>query len=170
MRINIITCCTNIWYQLQTLKHKNMKKRIFTSIIALLAMVGVARAATNYGLSISGVSITSDNYQNLSSLGITSGTMTFDPTTGTLTLNNVTLDNSPKAKEGIVFNNSYFSRFRLKLIGNNKVTGINNTSCQLLRNAELIIEGPGKLETNILFLQSECRLTICGATVISPLP
>ena len=104
-----------------------MKKRVFTSIIALLAMVGMARAATDYGLSISGVPITSDNYQNLSSLGLTSGTMTFDPTSGTLTLENVTLDNYPKAMEGIVFNNNRFDRFRLKLIGNNKVTGINNT-------------------------------------------
>ena len=142
-----------------------MKKRVFTSIIALLAMVGMARAATDYGLSISGVPITSDNYQNLSSLGLTSGTMTFDPTSGTLTLDNVTLDNYPKAMEGIVFDNSYFSRFRLKLIGNNKVTGINNTPLMLLQNASLIIEGPGKLETNIIFLQHMCTLSICGATV-----
>jgi len=46
-----------------------------------MAMVGMVRVATNYGLSISGVSITSDNYQNTSFLGITSGTITFDPTT-----------------------------------------------------------------------------------------
>ena len=128
-------------------------------------MVGMARAATDYGLSISGVPITSDNYQNLSSLGLTSGTMTFDPTSGTLTLDNVTLDNYPKAMEGIVFNNNRFDRFRLKLIGNNKVTGINNTPLMLLKNVRLTIEGPGKLETNIIFLQYMCKLTICGATV-----
>ena len=127
-----------------------MKKRILSVIIALLAMVGMARAATDYGLTICGVKITSANYNNINYLIGNSG-FSFDPQTATLTLDNVSLDTWPLVDDdgverpAIVFYATYFQKFKLKLIGSNYLKGCPQ-GILLRDNACVYIDGPGTLE------------------------
>ena len=129
-----------------------MKKRILSVIIALLAMVGMARAATDYGLTICGVKITSANYNNINYLIGNSG-FSFDPQTATLTLDNVSLDTWPLVDDdglerpAIVFYATYFQKFKLKLIGSNYLKGCPQ-GILLRDNACVYIDGPGSLEVS----------------------
>ena len=70
-----------------------MKKRILSILLAMcmalsLAPTAVFSAAVDYGFVINGQSVTSENIHNLS--GVT-GTISYDPTTKTLTLDNATI-------------------------------------------------------------------------------
>lgn len=71
-----------------------MVKRL---ICMLFALIGLTSAwAANYGLKIGGVQLTSDNYTNITAAGgfsaVKSGTVTFNPTTKTLTLSNAVIE------------------------------------------------------------------------------
>ena len=68
-----------------------MKKILFTLMTVLLASMA-AQAATNYGFSVGGTTVTSDNCNNITSNYITSGTVSYDPSSNTLFLNNVTIN------------------------------------------------------------------------------
>ena len=61
-----------------------------TLLLALLLLpVGVQ--AEDYGITIAGVQVTSDNASSITGANITSGTVSFDASTNTLTLDNVTM-------------------------------------------------------------------------------
>ena len=68
-----------------------MKKILFTLLTALLATLA-AQAATDYGFSVGGTTVTSDNCNNITSNYITSGTVSYDPSTNTLFMYNVTIN------------------------------------------------------------------------------
>jgi len=67
-----------------------MKKILFTLMMVLLATMA-AQAATDYGFSVAGTTVTSDNCNNITSSYITSGTVYYTPSTNTLYMNNVTI-------------------------------------------------------------------------------
>lgn len=72
-----------------------MMKRLFTTLfIALLSVT--AMWAEDYGVKIGGVMLTSSNYQNITAAGgfsaVKSGTVTYDPNSRTLTLNNAVIE------------------------------------------------------------------------------
>ena len=140
-----------------------MKKRVFTSIIALLAMVGMARAATNYGIQIGSTMITSDNYQNLN-VGQSSGTISFDPTTATLTLDNFVYDKYSSYEMGLVFTSTMFPKFKLKLVGTCGVAG-RPYSLELLSGTSVEIEGSGKLTTLGIYMESNTTLNVSGSNL-----
>ncbi|MBQ6080437.1 MAG: hypothetical protein IJK93_09205 [Muribaculaceae bacterium] len=68
-----------------------MKKILFTFLTVLLATLA-AQAATDYGFSVAGTTVTSDNCNNITSSYITSGTVYYTPSNNTLVLNNVTIN------------------------------------------------------------------------------
>ena len=68
-----------------------MKKILFTLMMVLLAAMA-AQAATDYGFSVAGVTVTSDNCSNIVSNYITGGTVSYDPSNNTLLMNNVTIN------------------------------------------------------------------------------
>ena len=68
-----------------------MKKILFTFLMVLLAALA-AQAATDYGFSVAGVTVTSDNCSNIVSNYITGGTVSYDPSNNTLLMNNVTIN------------------------------------------------------------------------------
>ena len=68
-----------------------MKKILFTLMTVLLATMA-AQAATDYGFSVGGTTVTSDNCNNITSNYITGGTVSYDPSNNTLFLNNVTIN------------------------------------------------------------------------------
>ena len=123
-----------------------MKKKLLSTLVVLVAVIAQAwmatsaRAATNYGISIGSVAITSDNYQNLAGI-VPAGIVTFDPQTATLTLNNVVFN---MVGNGISVNSSYFSRIKIKLMGSNYIAGL-YWGLQVNTGVTLVIEGPGSL-------------------------
>ena len=67
-----------------------MKKILFT-LLSLLLFSAVAQAATDYGFSVAGTTVTSDNCNNIVNNYITSGTVYYVPSSNTLYMNNVTI-------------------------------------------------------------------------------
>ena len=65
--------------------------RWFLSLIALLLM-SVGMQAENYGITVAGVEVTDANAGNITGANITAGTVSFEPQTSTLTLNNVSMN------------------------------------------------------------------------------
>ncbi len=82
-----------------------MKKRLLAIIICIVMVVGLlpvtalAADPTVYDIWVDGVQVTSENKDNLFS-----GTVSYDPTTHTLSLNNATLDKDTKSGYGIKTN------------------------------------------------------------------
>ena len=67
-----------------------MKKKLLLLLAVLMTAV-VAQAATDYGFTVAGTAVTSDNCNNITSSYITSGTVYYTPSTNTLYMNNVTI-------------------------------------------------------------------------------
>ena len=120
-----------------------MKKRILITMIALLAMT-MGAWAVDYNVLIGGTEIKSDNIDKLND-GVTfsaikSGTVSFDPTTNTLTLTNAVLNSSDYA---IHFNVSG----RLIFEGTNTLTSTGKSAIYL-NHDQLVIQGSGTLTAN----------------------
>ena len=79
-----------------------MKKKLLAFFICLVMVVGLlpvtvlAADSTVYDIWVDGVQVTSENKDNLCG-----GTVSYDPTTHTLSLNNATLDNDTMSDYGI---------------------------------------------------------------------
>ena len=65
--------------------------RWFLCLIALFLM-SVGMQAENYGITVAGVEVTDANAGNVLGDNITAGTVSFNPQTNTLTLNNVSMN------------------------------------------------------------------------------
>ena len=79
-----------------------MKKLLLLSLTLLFTAWG-AHAATDYRFKIGGVSVTSDNCNNVTGSNI-SGSVVFDPSTNTVTLTNVTISRTGSDNRAI-YNN-----------------------------------------------------------------
>ena len=138
-----------------------MKKSalIFALIVGLLSSASTAMAQTTYNLKIAGVQVTSANCSDLSVISGVSGTVKYDPTTKTLTLQNATIQiNTTNAIE------SSIDGLTIKVIGTN-----NLTETMTFLNHPATITGGGTLNANI---NTNCgiyvngtNLTIDGCTV-----
>ena len=75
-----------------------MKKRILSALLCLCMVMALMPTVafaepTSYNLWVGGVEVTSDNASNITGEGITgTGTVTYDDSTKTLTLNKVNID------------------------------------------------------------------------------
>jgi len=67
-----------------------MKKKLLLLLAVLMTALAV-NAATDYGFSVAGITVTSDNCNNIVSNYITSGTVYYVPSSNTLYMNNVTI-------------------------------------------------------------------------------
>ena len=98
-----------------------MKKKLFAILLSIVMVVGLlpvtalAADPTVYGIWVDGVQVTSENKDNLCS-----GTVSYDPTTHTLSLNNATLDNDTMSGYGI--KTSIPSTLKIRLTGTNSIT------------------------------------------------
>ncbi len=131
----------------------------------LLILAGLAgaiapqtAAAEGYNIRIGGKWITPDNYTNISASGgfnaVMSGTVTFDPASYTLTLNNATID-SPWSDASGIYNGSQ-NRLHIVLIGNNTVRSkmassitTNNRGLYIRGSGTLTLEVSGDIESGI---------------------
>lgn len=92
----------------------------------------------SYTVFVGGVQVTSDNQSNITGDCITEGTVTFDPETNTLTLNNATISGSD-----MMINVYKMPEINLKVIGENYVYSSGNNAIRLSGNA--VITGGGTL-------------------------
>ena len=98
-----------------------MKKKLFAILLSIVMVIGLlpvtalAADPTVYGIWVDGVQVTSENKDNLFS-----GTVSYDPTTHTLSLNNATLDNDTMSDYGI--KTTIPSTLKIRLTGTNSIT------------------------------------------------
>lgn len=107
-----------------------MKKRILsillTVCIVLTMLPTTAFATTQYNVWVAGIQVTSDNKDNITGEGI-SGTVTYDPNTKTLTLNNATIVNTSSVYDEMSGSHNAFAIYawqdlNIVLVGENTVT------------------------------------------------
>ena len=71
--------------------NQSLRGRWLLLLFALLLSLPSAAQAEDYGITIAGVQVTSDNASSITGANITSGTVSFNPQTNILTLDNVTM-------------------------------------------------------------------------------
>ena len=98
-----------------------MKKKLFAILFSIVMVAGLlpatalAAETTVYDIWVDGVQVTSENKDNLCS-----GTVSYDPTTHTLSLNNATLDSDTMSDYGI--KTTIPSTLKIRLTGTNSIT------------------------------------------------
>ena len=98
-----------------------MKKKLFAILLSIVMVAGLLPATalaaepTVYDIWVDGVQVTSENKDNLCS-----GTVSYDPTTHTLSLNNATLDSYAMLDYGI--KTTIPSTLKIRLTGTNSIT------------------------------------------------
>lgn len=108
--------------------------------ITMFAQPITTMAQTEYNFQIGDVKVNSDNYTELSKIDGVSGSITFDPTTNTLTLDNATIKTDQFV--GIVIN----TKLKMVLLGNNSVTSTERMGIMNNLNGNLTITGGGTLK------------------------
>ena len=97
-----------------------MKKKLFAILFSIVMVAGLLPATalaaepTVYDIWVDGVQVTSENKDNLCS-----GTVSYDPTTHTLSLNNATLDSDTMSDYGI--KTTIPSTLKIRLTGTNSI-------------------------------------------------
>ena len=153
----------------------NYKNMLLALLLILAGLAGAiapqTAAAKDYGIQIGGKEVTSENYTDISASGgfpaVQSGTVTFDPATNTLTLNNATINASGTA--------IYIQRqITLVLQGSNTLTtsgtgiGIDGMTIDIISPN---ITGPGNLtihsaqRVGITSNKDGLNITSCTLTV-----
>jgi len=108
--------------------------------ITMFAQPITTMAQTEYNFQIGDVKVNSDNYTELSKIDGVSGSITFDPTTNTLTLDNATIKTDQFV--GIVINTT----IKMVLLGNNSITSTERMGIMNNLNGNLTITGGGTLK------------------------
>lgn len=108
--------------------------------ITMFAQPITSMAQTEYNFQIGDVKVNSENYTELSQIDGVSGTITFDPATSTLTLDNVTIETDQYV--GIIVN----TKLKMVLIGNNSITAKERMGLMNNLNGDLTITGGGTLK------------------------
>ena len=111
-----------------------MKKRILSALLCLCMVMALMPTVafaepTGYNLWVGGVKVTSGNASNITGGGIT-GTVTYDDSTKTLTLDNVNIDSVYSFgngvgtdSAGIYVSGDFKGDLTIKLVGENTITG-----------------------------------------------
>ena len=126
-----------------------MKKKLFAILLSIVMVIGllpVTALAADYDIWVDGVQVTSENKDNLFS-----GTVSYDPTTHTLFLNNATLDNDAMSDYGIKTNIP--STLKIRLTGTNSITRTDpggGTGIYLNYINSVEITGDGTLVINVI--------------------
>jgi formylglycine-generating enzyme required for sulfatase activity len=131
-----------------------MKKLL--SLFLLFSVAMASYAATDYGISVAGVRVTSDNASNITGYGI-SGTVSYYAATNTLTLWNATIDVTDWNICAIA--TDYGKKdFKIRLLGENYIkTNSNNIAIRISESFGFTIysEGTSSLDCQgILFLDA----------------
>ena len=119
----------------------------------------------SYGITVAGVEVNSENASNITGDNITAGTVSFNPQTNTLTLNNATISNDGSDPEPMETPGVYYSGtddFTINLIGTNT---INSGNCSAIRGGQtpkLIFTKAGEQPASLLMETTEEESVIDG--------
>lgn len=129
-----------------------MKKKLFAILLSIVMVAGLLPATvlaaepTVYDIWVDGVQVTSKNKDNLFS-----GTVSYDPTTHTLSLNNATLDDDTMSDYGI--KTTIPSTLKIRLTGTNSITRTDpggGVGIYLNYSNSVEITGDGTLVINVI--------------------
>ena len=123
---------------------------------------------TTYDLYINGTQVTSENCSNLKVIsGVSGTTVSYNPTTNTLTLNNATISSTTSVPV-----NNYITGLTIKVIGTNtlKTTVSNHIALQIMQNTTITGTGTlnaGSAVTSGCMVYTGKTLTINGGAQVS---
>ena len=126
-----------------------MKKKLFAILLSIVIVAGLLPATalaaepTVYDIWVDGVQVTSENKDNLCS-----GTVSYDPTTHTLSLNNATLDSDTMSDYGI--KTTIPSTLKIRLTGTNSITRTSPGGGMGIAPNSVEITGDGTLKINVI--------------------
>lgn len=129
-----------------------MKKKLFAILLSIVMVAGLLPATamaaepTVYDIWVDGVQVTSENKDNLCG-----GTVSYDPATHTLSLNNATLDSETMSDYGI--KTTIPSTLKIRLTGTNSITRTDpggGVGIYLNYSNSVEITGDGTLEINVI--------------------
>ena len=139
-----------------------MKKILFILLFSVAALA--SHAATDYGISVAGVRVTSDNKDNITGTGISNGTVSYNPYYNMLYLKSATIDVRNLAVNAIT--NDYGARANLwiRLEGNNLIKASSNAIVINVKESQGFIldssDGTGTLYCDgALYLDARDHLT-----------
>ena len=126
-----------------------MKKKLFAILLSIVMVAGLLPATalaaepTVYDIWVDGVQVTSENKDNLCG-----GTVSYDPATHTLSLNNATLDNDTMSDYGIktIIPNT----LKIRLTGTNSITRTSPGGGMGIAPNSVEITGDGTLKINVI--------------------
>ena len=101
-----------------------------------------APTATDYGLKVAGVDVTSDNCADLSVIDGVKGTVSYDPATKTLTLQDATID---KPGDDNIYNYG-LDGLKIKVLGTNSLTSDHSISINLKEETTFVGNGTLKIK------------------------
>ena len=117
-------------------------KKLILLILAFVAIATGASAATDYGFSIAGQSVTSDNYQSLSS----GQAWSYDPSANVLHLKDGEIsNNNATIIAAILINGNVNSTLNISVDGNCKLSGKFNNGIKIGGKGNHTFSGTGKL-------------------------
>ena len=99
-----------------------------------------APTATDYGLKVAGVDVTSDNCADLSVIDGVKGTVSYDPATKTLTLQNATIDKA----DAVNVENVSVDGLKVNIVGTNNLTS--DYGANIAIEKETTFQGTGTLK------------------------
>ncbi len=143
----------------------NTEKTVSPSVESVLPDTPeIGQVKTTYGISIAGVRITSDNAGDLSVIDGVSGTVTYDPVSKTLTLNEAGIDYDGP---GFGIYNVSVEDLIIQLIGKNYLT---TNDAGIVTNERMEISGTGTLiavaaEKSCIVVYSKNPLVIKNCTI-----
>ena len=125
-----------------------MKKILSLLVLVVMAITGGRCFATNYDIWVAGVRVTSSNASNITGSHI-QGSVSYNPTTNVLTLNQATID-EPKGERAVIIvsqigSSGQFSHLTIELIGDNYLSVPDWRSHSVIEAANLTFQGSGSV-------------------------
>ena len=132
-----------------------MKKILLFTLLAV-GLAVTAQSATKYDINVAGVEVTSDNASNIKGGDIKSGTVTFDASTKTLTMTNVTITRTGGSDYAI--HNRSYKGLIVKFVG----------TCNLTTKARVIrFQSGGNWSDSETPSANECQLVASSGAVVN---
>ncbi len=120
--------------------------KIYSFIFSVIFMtVSLNAKAQNYGFKVADIDVTAANAADLTTIEGVTGTVSYDPATNTLTLDNATITAKDYYGKGGIYNKSN-PNLKIKIIGDCKIDATRNTGIWVEKKTDII--GTGDLSVN----------------------
>ena len=141
-----------------------MKK--FLLLLMAIAITGVVANAANYEINVGGVEVTTSNYSNVTGGDISGGTVSYDPNSKVLTLNNVTIYRYDSSSKYAVHNRDC-ENLTIKFVGTCRLYSEKGPALMLAKNTKLnFYSGTSTIKSqtnNAVVIKSSVRAYVLGS-------